>query len=157
MILRLWPTLTLILAALSLGPSFAHVLEAPPRLKAWPQQLWIDTTVHHGQFTLFRSVGAPLDLLAILAAAVLAVLLRGEPGFKWVLAGAVLLALGLAAWSALVAPANSILATWRTGSPPTDFQAIRQRWESGHMAVALLKLLAFVALALGATAFRSAR
>ena len=34
-----------VIAALSLGPSFAHVLEAGPRLSVWPPQLWRETTV----------------------------------------------------------------------------------------------------------------
>ena len=30
----------ILVMALSLGPSFAHLLEAPPRLTAWPPELW---------------------------------------------------------------------------------------------------------------------
>ena len=46
----------------------------------------------------------------------------------------------------LVAPANAVLATWLAGPVPTDFDAIRWRWESGHMVVAGLKVLAFTAI-----------
>jgi hypothetical protein len=51
-------------------------------------------------------------------------------------------------WFAWVAPANAVLATWSPGPIPEDFQAVRNRWETGHMAVAGLKLAGFVATAL---------
>ena len=152
-----WSTLTLILTALSLGPSFAHVLEAPPRLAVWPPELWIDATVRHGQFALFRLVGAPVDVAAIVAAVVLAVMYRGGPGFGASVAAAAQLALGLAAWFALVAPANTILAGWAAGAAPSDFASVRMRWETGHMVVAALKLLAFAAMAWAVAGARTER
>jgi hypothetical protein len=153
---RAWSVVTVTLAGLSLGPSFAHALEAPPRLSVWPPELWIDATVRHGQFALFRLVGAPVDVAAILAAAALAFLHRKAPGFRWTAAGAVLLLAGLIAWFAIVAPANSVLATWRPGPTPADFASVRDRWEAGHMVVAALKLAGFVCLTLGVTARRPA-
>jgi hypothetical protein len=149
MFLRVCSILALLLAALSLGPSFAHLLEAPPRLTVWPPRLWIDATVVHGQFTWFRFVGAPLDVSAIVVTSLLAFLLRGESGAGWVLAGAAFLALALGAWFAIVAPANDILATWGPGLVPADFESVRNRWEYGHMGVAVLKAMALVALAIG--------
>jgi hypothetical protein len=53
---------------------------------------------------------------------------------------------------ARVAPANAVLATWQPGPIPPDFAAIRDRWETGHMAVAALKLLGFMATALAVVA-----
>jgi hypothetical protein len=149
MMLRIWSLAALTVAALSLGPSFAHVLEAPPRLTVWPPELWREATVFNGQFQLFAVVGAPLDLGVIPVIGVLAYLLRRERGrFRPALAGAVLFGLALAAWFALVASANGILATWRPGPIPEDFHAVRNRWETGHMVVAALKLLGFMATAL---------
>jgi hypothetical protein len=137
----------LILVALSLGPSFAHVLEAPPRLNTWSPELWREATVFNGQFQLFAWIGGPLDVAAILVAALLAYLLLDDrPALWFVLAGACLLAGGLLAWVTLVAPANAVLATWQAGAIPQDFDAIRWRWESGHMVMAGLKLLAFAAI-----------
>ena len=52
----------LTLAALSLGPSFAHVLEAPPRLTIWSPELWREATVFNGQFQLFATIGGPLRI-----------------------------------------------------------------------------------------------
>lgn len=147
--IRAWSLAALIVTALSLGPSFAHVLEAPPRLLDWPPELWREATVFHGQFRLFGILGGPLDGGAVLVTAGLAFVLRGRRlTFAWALAGAVLFAGSLAVWLAWVAPANGILATWRPGPIPADFQAVRDRWETGHMVIAGLKLLGLVAIAL---------
>lgn len=137
----------LVISALSLGPSFAHVLEAPPRLTVWSPDLWRETTVFNGQFALFAKVGAPLDIGAILASALLAYLLAADrPAFWFALAGACLMAGALAAWFLIVAPANAVLATWQAGPIPPDFDAVRWRWETGQMVVAAIKLLGFAAI-----------
>ena len=156
MFAKVWPVATLTLATLSFGPSFAHALEAAPRLTRWPAQLWIDATVLHGQFALFRLIGGPIDVAAILAAAALAWRFRGERGFGAAVTGAVFMALALVAWFGIVAPANDVLATWRPGPPPPEFAAVRNRWEAGHMTVAALKFIGVVALhwALAARAWR---
>jgi len=138
---------TAIVAALSLGPSFAHVLEAPPRLTVWSPELWRETTVFQAQFWTFAVIGAPLDLAAIVLTAVLAAFLRRDrPAFGFAAIAAILYALSLAAWFALVAPANSELASWTPGPIPSNFDAVRLRWEIGHMVVAALKLAGFAAL-----------
>jgi len=150
--LRIWSLVTLTLAALSLGPSFAHVLEAPPRLTVWPPELWREATVFNGQFALFALVGGPLDLAAIAATAVLAFLLRADRSrFRPAVAGFLLFALALAVWFGWVWPANQVLATWQPGPVPDDFAAIRNRWETGHVAVAALKLVGFLATARAVT------
>lgn len=144
-----WSLAALVVTALSLGPSFAHVLEAPPRLARWSPELWREATVFNGQFQLFAIVGGPLDIGAILVTAVLAISVRrDQSGFRYALAGSALFAAGLATWFAWVAPANAVLATWQPGPLPEDFTAIRDRWETGHMAVAAIKLAGFVATAL---------
>jgi uncharacterized paraquat-inducible protein A len=141
--------LSLLLAAFSFGPSFAHVLESLPRLRTWPPELWRDATVFHGQFVLFLVVGAPLDVAAILASLWLTWTMRHEqPTFHLALIGFVLLAVALAVWFARVSPANTVLATWHSGAIPADFDAVRWRWESGHMMVATLKALGLLAICL---------
>ena len=151
-----WSLAALVVTALSLGPSFAHVLEAPPRLTAWSPELWRETTVFNGQFRLFALVGGPLDAGAILVTAALAYLLRGDrPSFWFALAGAVLFAASLAIWFSWIAPANSVLASWKPGPVPENFHAIRNRWEMGHMAIAGVKLAGFIAIALSVLLSRS--
>jgi hypothetical protein len=144
-------TISLVIAALSLAPSYAHVLEAYPRIAVWSPDLWREATVFNAQFWLFAVIGAPIDILTVLVPA----------GLTWMfyrhgvkrrrnvaLAGTLCFAAALAAWFLLVAPANGVLATWTPGPIPSDFDAIRLRWESGHMVVAALKLVGFVLLVL---------
>lgn len=142
-----WSLLTALIVALSLGPSFAHVLEAWPRLTVWPPELWRETTVFGQQFVFFAYVGAPMDVAAVVAPAVLAAMLHGERRSFWpALASAMFFALALAAWFTLVMPANAVLATWTPGAVPAEFAVIRDRWEIGHMVVAALKLVGFGSL-----------
>lgn len=58
------------------------------------------------------------------------------------------MAAGPMAWFAIVAPANAELATWQAGPIPEDFDAVRLRWEIGHMAVAAAKALGFAFLSI---------
>jgi hypothetical protein len=140
---------SLLITALSLAPSFAHVLEAPPRLLVWSPELWRETTVFNGQFQLFAWVGGPIDLAAIVLTATLTYVLRRErSAFRYSLAGTLLLLLALASWFAIVAPANAVLATWKPGPVPPDFDAVRLRWEIGHMTVGALKALALASTCL---------
>jgi hypothetical protein len=154
--LIVWSVLAATIAALSLGPSFAHVLESLPRLTQWSPELWRDATVFNAQFWLFAAVGAPLDLSAIALPAILAFMLRHDrPAFYFAVAAALVYAAALAAWFLLVAPANAELATWVPGPIPENFDAIRLRWETGHMAVAAIKLVGFVMVALTLVTIRS--
>lgn len=147
---RILPVLALVLGALDLAPSFAHVLEAPPRLWVWPLDLWREATVFNGQFAVFGMLGGPLELGAIAAAVALAWALRGRRGGTMAAWAAALFGLALAAWFAVVAPANAVLAGWTPGPLPPDAASVRLRWEVGHMACAALKGAAFVMLAIAA-------
>lgn len=141
--------LALVLAALSLGPSYAHLLEAQPRLEIWSPELWREATVFNGQFRLFAIVGAPVEMATLLVTAIQAWLLRREgPAFRFAASGALLYLLSFITWLLWVAPANSVLATWTPGLLPENFETIRARWESGHMIIAAIKLLGFILIAL---------
>jgi hypothetical protein len=145
--LFLWAVLTAAIAALSLGPSFAHVLESAPRLAQWPPELWRETTVFNAQYWLFAAVGAPLDVCAVAFPAVLALMLYDDRlAFRFAVAAATFYALALASWFVLVAPVNGVLSTWTEGPIVENFESIRFRWETGHMVVAAIKLIGFVAL-----------
>lgn len=138
--------LAILVMALSLAPSWAHLLEAGPRIGIWPPELWREATVFNAQFMWFAVVGGPFDVVAILFGAALAFVLRREPApFRWALAATVLFAISLAVWLAVVAPANAELATWARGPIPGDFASVRDRWESGHIAMAVIKLAGLAA------------
>jgi hypothetical protein len=141
----------LTVAALSLGLSFAHLAEAPPRLWAWSPDLWRQATVFGGQYALFAPLGALLDSVSVLLAGILAWMAQGQRPFRPALAACLLYAVALGTWFAWVAPANAALAAWLPGPLPDDFFDVRDRWESGHAAIALIKLAGFVALAVAAT------
>ena len=139
----------LLITALSLAPSLAHVLEAPPRMSQWSPHLWRETTVFNGQYRIFGIFGAPLDIGAVLATALLAYLsLHRGPAWPLALAGAILYALALTAWLLIVMPANGVLATWKPGPLPENLGEVRDRWEYGHMLVASLKFLGFISITL---------
>ena len=137
----------LILAALSLGPSFAHLLERPPRM-SWPPQLWIAATNFGGQYAWFGRVGALLDPATVLVLLLLAWQgRRYRPDFVAAAASFLLFSAALACWALVVQPMNVVMAGWTPGSVPADFETVRARWETGHVIVAALKLAGLVALA----------
>jgi hypothetical protein len=124
----------------------------------WSPELWREATVFNGQFALFAWVGAPVDLAAIVAAFGFAYVLgKSHPGFRLAVVAAILFVAALAAWFAVVAPANAVLATWQHGPVPSDFESVRRRWECGHMIVATLKAMGFLALAIAALASATPR
>lgn len=152
-----WGLVAIVWMALSLGPSFAHLLEAWPRIMVWSPQLWRQTTVFNQQFMFFAIIGAPLDLGAIFIGAIFAgVLRRDRPAFTLALAATLLYAISLATWFAVVAPANGVLATWSPGPVPANFSAIRMRWETGHIVMAGIKLAGLVCAVLAALSMRRA-
>ncbi|HJS31055.1 MAG TPA: DUF1772 domain-containing protein, partial [Alphaproteobacteria bacterium] len=123
--LLLWRLLTLLLAALSMALSFGHLMEMPVRL-TWEPVLWMATTNFGGLYYLFGTVGAVIDVSAIVAAAILCALTRRRrPSFHFTIVGALLMATGLGAWFAFVEPMNAIMATWTPGAIPAEFIAVR--------------------------------
>jgi hypothetical protein len=144
--------LALVLAALSFGPSFAHLLEAPPRLE-WSPALWREATVFNGQFRYFAIVGAPVELATIVVTTAHAWLLRRERSvFGFAAAGAALFIFSLITWFFWVQQANLVLADWVPGPIPPDFESIRVRWESGHIVIATIKLAALALIVLSVVA-----
>src|SRR5262249_58634594 len=73
----------ILLAALTLGMGFCHLLQLPSRM-GWDQYLWVGSTVQGGLYNLFGSIGAVIDVAAVIALAVLAYLVRAHsrPGFR---------------------------------------------------------------------------
>jgi hypothetical protein len=146
--LFIWRLLTLILVALSMALSFCHLMEMPVRL-SWEPALWMATTNFGGLYYLFGRAGAAIDVSAIVAAAVLVFLTRyRRPSFQLTIAGALLMAAGLAAWFGFVAPMNAIMAGWTAGTVPADFAAVRDQWEYSHATIAAIKIAGLAALLL---------
>ncbi len=93
--------------------------------------------------------------MAVACTGLLAWLLREERSAFWfAFCAALLYGLALILWFALVKPANDVLAAWAPGPIPQDFEAIRLRWETGHMVVAAFKAAGFISLVLALLAIR---
>ena len=140
--------IVIVLGALTLGLSFAHLMEMPAR-RSWDQSLWVATTVHGNLYRMFgpKGPGPWIEVSAILSTVTLAYLVRGDRrAFIWTAAGAACLVLAHASWWALVFPANLELASWVAGPVPADWQRWRDRWEFGHATGCIMRLLGFAAL-----------
>jgi hypothetical protein len=107
------------LAALTLGLGFCHLMQLPSRL-GWDQYLWVGSTVQGGLYAAFGSVGAVIFVATVIALALLAYFTRehARPGAGLALAAALLFALALVLWWVLVYPVNVELAKWVTGPVP---------------------------------------
>jgi len=136
-----------LLAALTLGLGFSHLMQLPSRL-GWDQYLWVGSTVQGGLYAMFGSVGAVIFVATVIALALKPYFVRehGRPGFKLAVAAAALFALGLVLWWVLVYPVNVELAKWVDGPVPADWMDNRARWEWGHTVIALVELAGFAAL-----------
>ena len=137
----------MMLAALTLGLGFCHLMQLPSRL-GWDQYLWVGSTVQGGLYAAFGSVGAVIFLATVIVLALNAYFTRehGRPGFRLALIAAVLFAAALVLWWVLVYPVNVELAKWVNGPVPSDWTDYRARWEWGHAIIALVELLGFAAL-----------
>ncbi|MFO7477831.1 MAG: DUF1772 domain-containing protein [Methyloceanibacter sp.] len=145
-LLRTMRFVALLLAALTLGLGFGHLMQLPSRM-GWDQYLWVGSTVQGGLYAMFGSIGAILFVATVIALALLAYFVRehDRPGFA-LAAAAGLFALALVLWWMLVYPVNVELATWVDGPVPVDWTAYRARWEWGHAIIAGVELLGFAAL-----------
>ena len=130
----IWRLLVLVLPALGLGPGAAHVLELPAKMAYSPV---LYAAVTSSLYALFGTVGAAIQIGAVLAAGIFAWRTRHRPEFRLALFGALALAISLVIWGAIVAPVNS---EWSrviqdASEPVADAYArLRQRWEYGHVA-----------------------
>jgi len=91
MFIHIWYFLTLTLTSLLMGTSFAHTLEMPAKMNV-DGQLW--RTFQHTLYPYFAYIGAPVEIGAIVATAVLSYLVRADrPAFYLALTGTICLSL----------------------------------------------------------------
>ena len=153
MLLKVTRLVAIMLAALTLGLGFCHLMQLPARM-GWDQYLWVGSTVQGGLYNLFGSVGALIFVATVIVLALLGYFTRehGHPGFRLALAAAILFALALVLWWVLVYPVNVELAKWVNGPVPSDWTDYRDRWEWGHAIIALVEMAGFGALIAGVLA-----
>jgi hypothetical protein len=146
MLLRTWRAVTIVLAALMLSLTSAHVLELPQKL-AYDAEMY--AAVNGSLYRSFASVGAFYTLASIGMALGLVVLVRGRgPTYRFTLAGAVCLLVAFGIWLTVVAPVNWEIARTDPGSVTAAWSRLRQRWELGHVAGFIATLAAFSLLVL---------
>jgi uncharacterized membrane protein len=139
----------LTLTGLTLGMSFAHVLEMPAKL-AYPPDLYV--ALQNSLYVSFGppNVGAFVEPGAIVAVVILAYLVRRRRTGFWLTAVAALCLL-LAfpvVFFLFTDPANSVFHAARPASVPADFARYRDQWEYSHAARFVLHLAGFMLLAL---------
>ncbi|MDF2117717.1 DUF1772 domain-containing protein [Roseiarcaceae bacterium H3SJ34-1] len=134
--------LALVLGALILVPSGAHLLEVTHKIS-------MDRDTYFAVQRIYA--GWALSGIAILAAVVIDLALffrlRGqEPSAAFsALLSAGLIIVGLVVFFIWVYPANVVTANWTT--QPADWEPLRRQWEYGHVAIAIATFAAFVAIA----------
>ncbi len=147
MTLKTWRYAALMLSALTMALSFAHLMELPARLR-WDAALWVGSTVDGGLYMMFGTLGAAIVVANLVVLIVLALRLRRHPGrarrLTW-LATALFILAFLLFWL-VVFPVNGELARWLGGHVPEDWAGWRLRWEMGHAVNAVLQLIGFAAL-----------
>jgi hypothetical protein len=142
--MRLWLDSSLLLAALLLGTTFAHVLEIRAK-RQMDGALW--TTLQHRLYGSFATIGGTVEIGAILTTAALAWLLRQSQG-RW-LAAAALACFALAfagVWIGVVMPVNREVFRWSPAAVPPRWERWRRRWDLGHAIRFGLHLIGFCLL-----------
>jgi hypothetical protein len=144
--IRTWRLVTLLFASLTLGMAFSHLLEMSPKLH-FEAALWV--TLQQRLYRAFGTIGAVIEVGALLLACGLSFLLRRhKAAFVLTLVGMICLALALAAWAVLILPVNVEVGGWTTATIPAGWARLRDRWEYGHAARAVILLVGFAALVL---------
>lgn len=135
MYVKIWRFVTLMLAALSAGMAFCHLMEMPARLKYAPA-LWSRVTNIEGTYRLFGPrVGASIEGGALSTAVVLSIFVRKHrPAFALTRAGAACMAAAQVAWWLFVFPVNSRMVDWTSETMPENFTKLRDQWEYAHAA-----------------------
>jgi len=135
--------ITILLTGLILVPSGAHLLEFRGKAVLDENTYFATQAIYAG----WSAFAAPI-LAAILANGSLAWLeRRSAPSrARWAALSAALIASSLGAFLIWVLPANQATANWTI--KPADWAAFRNQWEYGHVVIAGLVLLAFIATGL---------
>jgi len=138
---------TLLVSALALTLTSAHVLELPQKLR-YPADLY--AAVNGTLYRYFAIVGGIYTLAAIVSACVLVWLVRRRhPAFEWAALGALFSILSFVSWLVLVRPVNAEVArayASSSSSLPELWAKLQHRWEYGHLTGFVLELIGFSSL-----------
>lgn len=136
--------ITIMLTALSLSAAFAHLLEMPAKL-TYDGALWLNLL--QTLYPTFGRVSGVCEIGAVVAALVLVAAIRDRrKAFRWTLLAAACLVVTHAIFWIWVAPVNAALVPLSPETLPTDWTHLRDQWEFGHAARAILQIVALAAL-----------
>lgn len=134
MLLTILEFLAILLTALALIPGGAHALALPNKIRLPQERYFAAQQIYQG----WALVGI-VSVAALMADLGLAYALRDQPAASWLsLAGGLCLAATLVMFFVRIWPANQDTDDW--ASTPPNWQALRKRWEYGHLANAALTL-----------------
>jgi hypothetical protein len=137
----LWRFVTLMLAALSMGTAFCHLMEMPAKLDI-DGDLWL-TLLQTLYPPTFGSVGAFFEVGAMVAALVLAFLVRHrQPALRWTIVALLCMMVAHAVFWVAISPVNAALGPLTPETLPADWSALRDRWEYSHGVRAVLQVIA---------------
>jgi hypothetical protein len=132
--------LALVLTALALAPSAAHLFELPNKIGLSQDQYFIVQNIYRG-WALLGSV----VIAAILINLLLVYLLWAQLPARWFALLAFVCVLGgLAVFFTWTYPANVATDNWT--AVPENWRALRTQWEYSHAANAVLTFVAFCSL-----------
>lgn len=141
MLLKTWRWLTIMFVATSMGAAFCHLLEMPAKLTL-DGALWLKVfqTLYP---PAFGTVGAVLEVGAVLTTIVLVFMVRGRRlAFGWSILAAVCMIATHAAFWIWVAPVNATMGPLTADTLPANWMELRNQWEYTHAVRAVLQIIA---------------
>lgn len=134
----------LVLAALTLGMRFAHVMEAAPKLH-WEAELYFQ--VQTSLYKYFAIIGPIVQIGSILLIFAIAYLSKGTRSFRYAILSAFSFIFSLGVWFFFVSPASSQIKEWTVAHTiPEHWNSIRSAWQFGQVGAFSFDFLAFCLL-----------
>lgn len=138
--------LAIILTALAVVPSGAHLLALPNKLEFEPEAYLTAQQIYRGWAWLGTVI-----IAALASNMIAALLLRRQPLPFWLsTATTVLIAGTLVIFFLWTFPANQLTANWTSLPPEPEWHALRNNWEYSHASNAIIMFLALCCSALAA-------
>jgi len=148
MLLRVLEFLAIVLVAIILIPTGAHLFELPNKISLVQDQYFLVQNIYRG-WALF---GAPIFAALIVTAALAWAARRYPLESRLSLLAFLCIAASLGVFFAFVYPGNIATANWTT--IPDNWMTLRRHWEYGHATSAVLTFIALCALAIGVVSRR---
>lgn len=147
MVLQAWSFIAIGLAALLMGCTFCRVLEIPAKLEM-EAPLWM--TLQQRLHRTVSPVGVSIEIAAIVAAALLAFLVRDDERVFYMTLGAAISLAGafFVVWLMFTKAVNVDVNKWKVRAIPRDWKQWRAQWEFSHAARFVLQLIGFGTLLL---------